>query len=113
PLCTHMRQWTRIIREVACIQNLDTSMLLTIERSDDWTGCPWLTTLIERNLGVIEPETKVILMRRVECGCWATLGDRECLHIEDAPHRHVAFPLRICLQVALIPGNSEGLMRNL
>lgn len=59
-----MRQRPGSNWEIARIQHLDTSILLAIERRDNWAGRPGFTPQIEWDSWIIEPETQMVLMGR-------------------------------------------------
>lgn len=107
-----MRQWASIIGEVGCIQHLNARVLLPVEGRHDWLRLPAFTTQFEGNLGVIEPEAQVVLMRRRECRGRATGRDGESLLIEDAAYRYATSSAGIGLQITLIPCNPKRLIRN-
>lgn len=104
-----MRQRASIIREIARIENLNSCVLLTVERSHDRLRLTGFATQIERHFWIIEPEAQVILVRRWERDIAIIAErDRECLYIEDPLHSNAARAILIGLQIALIPGNAEG-----
>ena len=86
----YMRQWAGIVREVARIECLDAGVLLTIEWGNDGTGLPRLAAEIEWHVGIVKPQTKMILVSRREGRCGSTGGNREGLDVENALHRNAA-----------------------
>ena len=79
-----MRQWTSIIREVAGVEHLDTGVLFAVEWGNDGAGLTWLAAEIEWHIGIVKPETEMVLMRWREGRCRPTCRNREGLNIENA-----------------------------
>ncbi len=79
-------------------------MLLTVEWCNDWAGRTRLTSQVEWNVGVVEPEAQVVLVGWREADRWA-IGwrDRERLFVEDALYGDASIAVRIRLEVGLIP----------
>src|ERR1017187_10114493 len=101
-----MRERAGVIRELCCIQHLDTSVLYAIEWSDNWAWLTRLATELKGNLGVVEPETNMVLVRWHERDGWLLViarRDRECFHVEDTAYSHATLASRIGLDIGLIP----------
>ena len=103
-----MGKWTGVVREIRCIEHLDTRMLFAIKWGNDRAGCAWFATKFERYLRIIEPETQMVLVSCTE-SCCSTGRDRECFFVEDALNRYTSRTRIVSLQVALIPGDTKGL----
>ena len=87
-------------------------MLRTIEWRDDGLSLTRLTAEIERHLRTIEPEAEMILVGGCKCRRGATRRDRERFDIEDTTHRRATCARTIRFEIALIPGNTKGLVRD-
>ena len=59
-----MREWAGSIGELCGVQYLYTSVLFAIEWRHNRVGLTLLAAKIERNFGIIEPETEMVLVRR-------------------------------------------------
>src|SRR5947209_11751073 len=95
------------------VEILDTRVLFPVEWSDDRAGCSGFAAQVEWNFRIVEPEAQVELVGCTKGYCGAAWRDGERFFVEDAAYAHSPCASAICLQVTLIPRDTERLVREL
>src|ERR1700756_1297696 len=113
-------QRSRIVGEVRGIQDLNTGMVLAVERCDSGRAASFLR-IVRR----VEPQTQMIDLHRGRCWVccriivehlWCRGGtrrDNECLDVKAPPETLLSNASGIGFNIALVPRQPEGCIGNL